>query len=142
MRIICSGARFFTVRILGQTITDNVCDSCDSCEKKDKHYLEELMVKKYYIDINHLTEIDRIAIDVYIEENGGTVEEAVKAINDGVRELSDEEYAEAEAEGIESGKLTAEEEAEIDAICAEVEKEVEAEWAKKNDKYRRQGLDR
>ena len=100
------------------------------------------MVKKYYIDINHLTEIDRIAIDVYIEENGGTVEEAVKAINDGVRELSDEEYAEAEAEGIESGKLTAEEEAEIDAICAEVEKEVEAEWAKKNDKYRRQGLDR
>ena len=81
------------------------------------------MVKKYYIDINHLTEIDRIAIDVYIEENGGTVEEAVKAINDGVREMTDEEYAE--------------EEAEIDAICAEVDKEVEAEWAKRNDKYLR-----
>ena len=89
------------------------------------------MVKKYYIDINHLTAIDRIAIDVYIEENGGTVEEAVKAINDGVRELSDEEYAEAEADGIESGKLTEEELAEIDAICAEVDKEVEAEWAKR-----------
>ena len=89
------------------------------------------MVKKYYIDINHLTEIDRIAIDVYIEENGGTVEEAVKAINDGTRELSDEEYAEAEADGIESGKLTEEELAEIDAICDEVDKEVEAEWAKR-----------
>ena len=30
-----------------------------------------------------------------------------------------------------------EEEAEIDAICAEVDKEVEAEWAKRNDKYLR-----
>ena len=96
---------------------------------------EELLVKKYYIDINHLTELDRIEIDVYIEENGGTIEEAVKAINDGTRELSDEEYAEAVAEGIESGKLTEEELAEIDAICDEVDKEVEAEWAKR-EKYR------
>ena len=59
----------------------------------------------------------------------------MKAINDGTRELSDDEYAEAVADGIENGKLTEEELAEIDAICdevdKEVDKEVEAEWAKR-----------
>ena len=75
------------------------------------------MAKKYFIDINHLTEVDRIAIDVYIEEHGGTTEEAVKAINESTEAMTDEEYEEADASGIESGKLTEEEEAEIDAIC-------------------------
>ena len=75
------------------------------------------MAKKYYIDINHLTEVDRIAIDVYIEEHGGTVEEAVEAINKSTREMTDEEYDDAEQYGIDNGELTEEEEAEIDAIC-------------------------
>lgn len=75
------------------------------------------MAKKYYIDINHISDIDQVAIDAYIEKNGGTVEEAVKAINAEVKAMSDEDYDALEDEGIESGKLTAEEEAEIDAIC-------------------------
>ncbi len=69
------------------------------------------------MDINHLSEFDRIAIDAYINQNGGTVEEAVEAINKEIKGLSKKRIAELEAEADEDAHLTEEEIAEIDAIC-------------------------
>lgn len=74
-------------------------------------------MEKYIIDINHLSEFDNIAIEEYINQNGGTVEEAVEAINKEIKGLSKKRIAELEAEADEDALLTEEEIAEIDAIC-------------------------
>ena len=79
------------------------------------------------VDINHLSDIEKADIEDIMKETGCSFEEAVEALEN-VPAITEEELADIK----ESAKLTEEEEAEIDAICAEVDKEVEEEWAKNN----------
>lgn len=75
------------------------------------------MAKKYYIDTNHLTEFDNIAIEEYIAVHGGTVEEAIEAINAETKSMSKKRVEELETEASKDAELSDEDIAEIDAIC-------------------------
>ena len=79
------------------------------------------------VDIHNLSDIEKADIEDIMKETGCSFDEAVEALEN-VPAITEEELADIK----ESAKLTEEEEAEIDAICAEVDKEVEEEWAKHN----------